>query len=322
MLDKGEYAIPEPSHIPEYETTAMLGTLCLNTNYESVIKCNDLCNRYGMDTMSAGGTIAFAIECYENGILTKEDTDGLELTWGNHRTITALVEKMVKRESFGDILADGSRKASERIGKGSEEYAMHIGGRELPAHDTRWDPSLAVIYALEPTPSNHCQANQNLGHKDIEQVFPDVDFSTCAGENKTQYLGRAKEIKILSSLIHTVNSTGMCLFAWGCTDIRNHAKYLKGLTGWDIDVMEIVQTGERIMNLRQLFNLREGINQLDYKIPDRMLGRPPLPDGKTRGISLDWENMVEEFYKEMDWDMKTSRPSSKKLKQLGLDLIG
>jgi aldehyde:ferredoxin oxidoreductase len=293
MLDSGEYAIEEPSHIPEYETTAMLGTLCLNTNYESVIKCNDLCNRFGIDTMSAGGTIAFAIECYENGIISKEDTDGLELTWGNHKAITALVEKMVKREGIGDLLADGSRKASERIGKGSKEYAMQVGGRELPAHDSRWDPSLAVIYALEPTPSNHCLANQNLGHKDIEQVFPDVDFSTCAGENKTQFSGRAKEIKILSSLIHTVNSTGMCLFAWGCTDIRNHSKYLRGLTGWDIDVEELVVTGERIMNLRQLFNLREGINQLDYEIPSRMLGRPPLPDGKTKDISLDWENMVE-----------------------------
>ncbi len=321
MLDSGEYAIAEPSHIPEYETTAMLGALCLNTNYESIIKCNDLCNRYGIDTMSTGGTVAFAIECYENGIITKEDTDGLELTWGNHRAIAALVGKMVKREGFGDVLADGSKKAAERIGKGSEKYAMQIGGRELPAHDTRWDPSLAVIYALEPTPSNHCHANQNLGHKDIGEVFPGIDFSTCAGENKTQYLGRAKEIKILSSLIHTVNSTGMCLFAWGCTDIRNHAKYLKGLTGWDIDVAELVKTGERIMNLRQLFNLREGINQLDYNIPDRMLGRPPLSEGKTKGISIPWEDMLEEFYREMDWDLKTSRPSIKKLKQLDLEWV-
>ena len=114
----------------------------------------------------------------------------------------------------------------------------------------------------------------------------------------------------------------MCLFAWGCTDIRNHVKYLRGLTGWDIDIAELVLTGERIMNLRQLFNLREGINQLDYKIPGRMLGRPPLPDGKTKGISLDWENMTEEFYREMDWDLKTSKPSNRKLKQLDLDWTG
>jgi aldehyde:ferredoxin oxidoreductase len=321
MLTTGPYALKEPSHIPEYETSAMFGALCLNSNYESIIKCNDLCNRYGIDTMSTGGTIAFAIECYENGILTKKDTDGLELTWGNHEAIVALTEKIVRKEGFGDILADGSRKASQIIGKGSEEFAMQIGGRELPAHDTRWDPSLAIIYALEPTPANHCQANQNLGHKDIGEVFPDVDFSTCAGENKTKYLGRAKEIRVLSSLIHTVNCTGMCLFAWGCTDIRNHASYLSAITGWDIDVSELLKTGERIMNMRQAFNIREGFNQLEYEIPGRMLGRPPLTDGKTKGITLDWEEMIEEYYSEMDWDIQTSKPNKRKLIELDLEWL-
>jgi aldehyde:ferredoxin oxidoreductase len=110
----------------------------------------------------------------------------------------------------------------------------------------------------------------------------------------------------------------MCLFAWGCTDIRNHARYLSAITGWEISVQELVKTGERIMNLRQAFNLREGINQLDYKIPGRMLGRPPLPGGKTQGISLDWEHMVSEYYEEMDWDIKTSKPSVKKLEELDL----
>ncbi len=176
MLDKGEYSIEEPSHIPEYETSAMLGALCLNNNYESIIKANDICNRYGIDTMSTGGTVAFAMECYENGIIGKDDTGGLELKWGDHRTMVQLVEQIAKREGFGEVLADGSKKASERIGKGSKEYAMHIAGRELPAHDSRWDPSLAIIYALEPTPSNHCHSNQNLGHKDIEKIFPGYRF--------------------------------------------------------------------------------------------------------------------------------------------------
>ncbi len=321
MLSVGKYAIPEPSHMPEYETSAMFGALCLNSNYESIIKCNDLCNRYGIDTMSTGGTIAFAIECYENGILTKEDTDGLELTWGNHESIVALTEKIINGKGIGRILANGSKKAAEMIGKGSENFAMHIGGKELPAHDTRWDPSLAIIYAFEPALANHCQANQNLGHKDIEKVFPDVDFSTCMGENKTNYSGRAKAIKVLSNLTHTVNSTGMCVFAWGCTDIRNHAKYLRGITGWDIDEFELLKIGERIMNLRQAFNIREGINQLDFKVPDRMLGRPPLASGKTKDISLDWDEMVNEYLNEMSWDTRTCRPSREKLIELDLEWV-
>lgn len=321
MLSEGKYALKEPSHIPEYETAAMFGALCLNSNYESIIKCNDLCNRFGIDTLSTAGTIAFAIECYENGILTKEDTEGLELTWGNHEAIVTLTEKIIEGTGIGKILADGSKKASEIIKKGSEKYAIHIGGRELPAHDSRWDPSLALIYALEPTPANHCQANQNLGHKDIEKVFPGIDFSTCAGGNKTKYLGRSQEIKILSSLIHTVNSTGMCLFAWGCTDIRNHAKYLKGITGWDIDVSELLKTGERIMNLRQAFNVREGINQLEFKVPERMLGHPPLDSGKTEGISLEWEEMVSEYLDEMGWDKNSCKPTKEKLLELDLEWV-
>ncbi len=321
MLEEGEYAISGPSHIPEYETTAMFGALCLNKNYQSIIKCNDICNRYGIDTISTGGTIAFAIECFENGILTEKDTEGLKLTWGNHKSIVALTEKIARREGIGAILADGSRRASGIIGKNSEQFAIQIGGKELPAHDTRWDPSLAIIYALEPTPANHMQANQNLGHKDIEKVFPDIDFSTLEGNNRSKFLGRAKGIKVLSNLAHTVNCTGLCMFAWGSTGIGNHVKYLKAITGWDIDIDQLSRTGERIMNLRQVFNIREGINQSDYKIPGRMLGRPPLHDGKTKGISLKWEDMVDEYCDEMGWDKSTNKPGKEKLEELGLDWV-
>ena len=321
MLDKGKYALKEPSHIPEYQTTAMFGTLCLNKNYESVIKCNDLCNRYGVDTISTGATIAFAIECYENSILTKADTDGLELTWGNDEAIAELTEKIVKREGFGDILADGARVASEKIGNGSEKFAIHIGGQELAAHDSRWDPSLAVIYAVDPTPGRHTQATQNLGHVDIEKIFKDVDFSTVAGEKKTKFSGRAKETKILFDLQHSINAIGTCMFAYGSTDIRTHSEYLSAITGFDIDVFEFEKTGERIMNLRQAFNIREGINQLEYKIPQRIVGNPPLNDGVTKGIVIPFDDMVKEFYEEMDWDKNSSRPSDTKLKELDLEWV-
>lgn len=321
IINKGNYSLSEPSSVPEYETAAMFGSNCLNNNFESIVKCNDICNRNGIDTISAGGTIAFAIECFENGIITKEDTDGLELTWGNHEAIVKTMEKIAEGKGFGEVLINGSKKASEIIGKGSEKFAMHISGRELPAHDPRWDPSLAVIYALEPTPANHCQGAQNLGHKDLENVFPDVDFSTCAGENKTKFSGRAKEIIVLMNLIHTVNCTGMCWFAWGCTEIKNHIGCLKAVTGWDIQIDELYKTGERIMNMRQLFNLREGINQFDRKIPGRILGRPPLHDGLTKDIVIDWDTMLKEFYDELDWDLEKSIPSKKKMKELDLDWV-
>jgi len=321
MLDNGKYTIKEPEHIPEYETTAMFGALCLNTSYESIIKCNDLCNRYGIDTISTGAIVAFAIECFENGVINKSDTEGIILSWGNHETIVKLTEKIVKREGIGEILADGIMRASQKFGKASEEYAMHIGGQELPAHDTRWDPSLALVYHLDPTPGRHTQALQNLGHKDIDQVFPGIDFSFCAGGNKEQSLGRAKETKIMFNLMHLINEMGMCMFSSGCTDIRNLAKIFEATTGFNTDINELNLAGERIMNLRQAFNLREGINQLKFKVPDRIIGKPPLSDGKTKGVVLDYNNMVTEFYNEMDWDLKTSKPSKAKLRELGLDWL-
>jgi len=128
------------THKPEYETLCAFGALCLNDNLESIIKINDICNRSGLDTISAGAAIAFAIECYENGIVGKGDTGSIELTWGNHRSIVALTERMARREGFGALLADGVRAASQKIGKGSEQFAMHLGGQELPMHDPRNTP--------------------------------------------------------------------------------------------------------------------------------------------------------------------------------------
>ncbi|MFC2028256.1 aldehyde ferredoxin oxidoreductase family protein, partial [Chloroflexota bacterium] len=135
----GPYALKEESHKPEYETLSSFGSLCLNDNLESVILANDICNRKGLDTISAGAVIAFAIECYEEGILTREDT-GVELKWGDHEGMIALLRLLGKREGFGDILADGVKAAASKIGKGSERFAIHVGGQELPMHDPKFTP--------------------------------------------------------------------------------------------------------------------------------------------------------------------------------------
>ena len=144
---QGEYKFAAGIHKPEYETIGAFGSMCLNSDPDSIIVANDICNRQGLDTISAGCTIAFAIECFENGIIGPKDTDGIELAWGNHRAIIALAEKMAKREGFGDILADGARVAAETIGNGADQYAIHIKGQELPMHDPRAFHGLALSYA-------------------------------------------------------------------------------------------------------------------------------------------------------------------------------
>ncbi len=305
----GEYKYEAGAHKPEYETLAMFGSNCLNTNLESIIKLNDICNRYGLDTISAGACIAFTIECYENGLITKKDTDGLEMTWGNHRSIVAMTEKLAKREGFGDIIADGVKKAVEKIGKGAEKYAMHIAGQEVPAHDSRGGHGFAIGYGTEPTPARHTQGGEGPFPAG---VMPDFDRST--------FTGRGEPHKIGSCFNQVMNASGCCMIVFG--DGYDHADWLveaiKVITGWDFTREELLKTGERIDNMRQAFNIREGL-KTPWKLPDRMLGKPPKTVGPRAGITLNEDEVFNEYLQAMDWDIKTGKPSKKKLLELGLD---
>ena len=305
----GEYKYKVGVHKPEYETLAMFGSNLLNSNLESIIKLNDICNRYGLDTISVGACIAFAIECYENGIITKEDTDGIEMTWGNHKSIVAMTEKLAKREGFGDILADGVKVAAEKIGRGSEKYAMHIAGEEVPAHDSRGGHSFAIGYGTEPTPGRHTQSGEG---PHPEGVMPDFD--------RRYFKGRGAPHKIGSCFNQVMNACGCCMIIFG--DGMAHADYLvesiQVISGWDFTREELLKTGERIDNIRQAFNVREGV-KVPYKLPDRMMGRPPKEVGPRAGITLDENEAFNEYLQAMDWDLKTGKPSKRKLLELGLD---
>ncbi|MCX7028363.1 MAG: aldehyde ferredoxin oxidoreductase C-terminal domain-containing protein [Spirochaetes bacterium] len=145
----------DKSHKPEYETVMVFGGLLMNKNLDSIFYINELLNRAGMDSISAGGIVAFAIECFEAGILTVKDTDGIQLSWGDAKAIIALLEKMIAREGIGDLLADGVAAAAKKLGKGSERFAVHAGGQELPMHDPKVDPMLGVTYSADPTPGRH-----------------------------------------------------------------------------------------------------------------------------------------------------------------------
>jgi len=305
----GEYKYEAGAHKPEYETLAMLGSNLLNNHLESIIMANDICNRYGLDTISAGACIAFAIECYENGIITKSDTDGLEMTWGNHKSIIAMLEKLAKREGFGNILADGVKKAAEKIGKGSEKYAMHIAGEEIPAHDSRGGPPFAIAYGAEPTPARHTQGGEGPFP---EGAMPEFDHSS--------FKGRGEPHKHGSNLTQIYNAAGVCMIVFG--DAYGHADYLiealQTITGWDLTREEILKTGERIDNMRQAFNVREGLTT-PWKYPDRMLGVPPKTEGPRTGITVSEDDLYNEYYAARGWDRKTGKPSKEKLLELGLD---
>ena len=288
---EGEYRYPAGTRRLEYETQASFGTMCLNSNTESLNMLNHLCNCYGLDTISGGTTIAFAIECYEKGLINKADTDGIELTWGNHRAIVAMTEKMVNREGFGDVLADGVKVAAEKIGKGAEEFAVHIGGQELGMHDPKFpsfpESTSAARYQMDATPGRHTQMNFGPG----------------------------------AFTFQLVNATGWCMFSdlVGGNTIKYITEFMSAVTGWNRSEDEMLKAGERIYNMRHIFNLREGINPIQYKIHPRIVGRPPQKEGPLAGVSLDIKAQIYENLDALDWDRVTTRPSKKKLLELGLD---
>jgi aldehyde:ferredoxin oxidoreductase len=283
--------------------------MCLNDNLESITKANDLCNNYGVDTISAGATIAFAIECYENGLITTTDTDGIRLTWGNDEAIVAMTEKLVKREGFGDVLADGVKVAAEKIGKGAEEFAVHIHGQELPMHDPKARLNYATPYAADPTPARHTQGA--YGYRPTGGVeFPPMERGSQAGRGEANKMG--------SVLMHVVNSAGLCMFGYMSMDMSAITDFLTLATGRDYSLENVLRTGERIANIRQAFNVREGLKPADIKMPNRVAGRPPLDKGPTAGRSVEIETLVRDYMVAMDWDPESGKPSRSKLHDLGL----
>jgi aldehyde:ferredoxin oxidoreductase len=306
---RGEYKYEAGAHKPEYETLGMFGADCLNSNVESIIKLNDICNRYGVDTISAGAVMAFTIECYERGLITKEDTGGIEMTWGNHKSIVAMTEKMVKREGFGDVLADGVKLAASRIGKGASRYAMHVQGQEVPAHDPKFGYHWATTYRMDATPARHTQGPG--------VPVPGLDLPE---HDEKAFSGRAEAHKLGSDFSHVVSCTGTCVFGfWAMPDVSSFIDFMNAVSGWDFTREEIFQTGERIANIRQAFNIREGLNPLAYKIPGRIYGHPAPKRGPLAGITVDEDTLYSEYLTAMDWDLKTAKPSKKKLLELGLD---
>ena len=305
----GEYQYEAGGHKPEYETLGMFGANCLNSNLESIFKVNDICNRNGVDTISAGAAIAFAIECYERGLITKKDTDGIEMTWGNHKSIVAMTEKLVKREGFGDVLADGVKVAAEKIGKGSGQYAMHIQGQEVPAHDPKFGYHWGISYRMDATPARH---TQGPGMTPPGLPMPAFDRKSFSGRGEAHKMG--------NNFSHVVSSTGTCLFLyWALPHIDSFVEFMSAVSGWDLTIDELLKTGERISNIRHAFNIREGLNPLQFKISGRITGNPPPKVGPLAGVTVDEETLNKEYLAALDWDLKTAKPSKKKLQELGLE---
>jgi aldehyde:ferredoxin oxidoreductase len=304
----------------EYETMGMLGPdLCID-DVKAIAKANDLCNRYGLDTISTGAVTAFAMELYERGIIDQDTTDGIDLTWGNGSALVALVEKIGKRDGFGAILADGSKYAAERIGKGTEEYAMQVGGQDLAAHDPRVLIGCAWGYILDATPARHTACEAANGFFSGADVFPHDELDLPHLEDVLDIEANAPIYAVCSDVERLYSSAGICQFSY-YPGILPIVDFISAATGWDFKLKEALTAGRRIATLRQAFNIREGLKPGEWRFPKRL--EESQSTGPNVGVKVDFEAIKTKGYQALGWDSKTGRPLQGTLDDLGLSkLVG
>jgi aldehyde:ferredoxin oxidoreductase len=312
------------SHKPEYETVASFGGLLGNDDLDSIYLCNDICNRSGLDTISAAAAIAFAVECFENGLLTTADTGGLELRWGASGAIVALLRLMAAREGLGDVLADGVRRAAERIGRGAERFAVHAGGQEPAMHDSRMDPLLAVAYAADPTPGRHTiSSSQYYNTSHLWEFVPWAPRVTKPYAKSREYEPSDVEAAKSAAYIcfkQLADAAGGCLFAmvngvqhWRLFDYLNRA------TGWNRPAVDYMEAGRRMQTVRQLFNIKQGLDPRVLAYHPRLSGEPPLEEGPLAGRTVPLEAMVRGYRTAMGWDADGGIPDATARAALGLE---
>jgi aldehyde:ferredoxin oxidoreductase len=315
----GEYKVDPVYGGPEYESLASLGSICGVDNLEAVIYANQLCNAYGLDTISTGVTIGWAMECFERGLLTAEDTDGLDLRFGDHRAMTQLVEQIARRDGFGDLLAEGSLRAARKIGRDSVQFAVQAKGQELPMHDPRWQFGLGIGYATSPTGADHMHNFHDSGLESDAGAARMRAYGIFTEPMERTTLPTAKAV-LAATLIRAQvmkNCIGVCMFLpYRLSDFRRIAS---AVTGWDVSDFELLRIGERALAMARLFNAREGLTPADDEHHPRLT--QPLMLAGEEGASIPVEQMrdaVDLYYELQGWDKATGAPTQAKLLELSL----
>lgn len=299
---------------PEYETLAALGSNCGIDNLEAVMKGHELCGRYGLDTISAGVTISFAMECVEKGILTEKDTDGIDLRFGNSQAMIDMIERIVFRKGLGDILAEGTKKASEKIGKGSDAFAIHVKGTEVPMHEPRLKQGMGLHYSGHPTGADHCTGIHDerlsmsaLQSIDVAEPVPSTELSPRKARILYQ-LGLWRQVP---------NYIGMCLFvSWSQKQL---IEAMESITGWPMSYWRLMKTAERGITLARIFNIREGLSAKDDKLPVRFYTAPH--EGPLKGVSVDPDRLAEAqriYYQMLGWN-ESGVPTYARLVELDIE---
>jgi aldehyde:ferredoxin oxidoreductase len=311
---------------PEYETAAAFGSLCGVSDLEAICKAHELCNTYTLDSISTGATIAFAMECFDKGLLTTEDTDGLELSFGNTEAMIECIHKIARREGFGNLLAEGSKRMAQQVGQDSEKFAMQVKGQEMAMHEPRGKGSLALAYALSSTGANHTEGPHDylfqegaLGVDDLAELgllepLPAVGL----------FPEKVRQFTVMQYVWNLFNTLGLCIFTAGpgkLLRMNQVADAIRAATGWDTNLWEIMKLAERTVTIKRAVSVRAGTTRADDRLPERMF--EPLEGGLLKGNALDpdaFETCLDLYYDMHGWD-RNGIPTPGKLVELGLGWI-
>ncbi|MCR4424996.1 MAG: aldehyde ferredoxin oxidoreductase family protein [Firmicutes bacterium] len=320
----GRYEVDPAYGGPEYETIAALGSACGVRDLEAIAKGNEWCNKYGIDTISTGLAIAFAMECFEDGILTMDDTDGVELRFGNADAMLAMVEAICERRGLGKLLGEGALAAAKVIGRGAERLVMHVKGQELGMHEPRGKVGLGLAYAVSPTGPDHME----IAHDPVFQA-PGFGLNSVAPLGILESLSpldlgprKVRMVAYLQLLRQLDNILGICDFAGpalGSLTVTDTVELVRAATGWDTSLWELLKASERALTMARLLNLREGFGREHDTLPERLF--EPMPGGPSKGQRIDpdvLDRAISTYYAMMGWDPETGVPTQEKLSELEL----
>jgi aldehyde:ferredoxin oxidoreductase len=323
------YVVSETYDGPEYETVAGFGANCALGDIQAVAKANERCNELGIDTISTSGAIAFAMECFEHGLIGTSDTDGLDLRFGNVEATLALIERIGRREGFGALLADGVRRAAAVIGGGADAYAIEVKGMELPLHDPRAKFGLALGFATNEAGPDHCAGY----HDPLFAKADAVPFRAMAPLGISEPVGvhdlgdaKVRNWYITERWSAFQRVAGLCYFGTAPRSFIQVDEVLEAVhaaTGWDLDPADLLAIGDRAINLSRMFNVREGFSRADDRLPDRLF--TPLENGLHAGVALprdDFERALTRLYELKGWNPDNGIPSPGRLRQLGIGWFG
>jgi len=304
---------------PEYEAMAGFASRMGADDPEFMLYANRVCNEYGMDEITVGELISWLMELNQRGIISSKDVDGLDLSWGNKETALALMEKIARREGIGDLLADGVTKAAERIGRGSDVYAMEVKGLEIINGDPRGMVGYGLTYAVSDRGADHLRSEPYFELKD-DPAIGEAWFGIPETAQRLEYHGKGVLVKWSGEWCAVSDALEVCKNTMVCMDLIPYvADLVNATTGWDVTLADLQQAGERIINVERCFNVREGIRRPDDTLPSRFTDEPMECGGReTQGNTVGLEYMLEQYYLARNWDPRTAIPNREKLQELGL----